>query len=241
MSKNLIAVLLLVASFALASLAFAPVADNVYPIKIIKVAQVPTFPTIQPRVYERAVGIEREGHLVGSGVILETGRVLSAAHVFTLREGEKDYSRYTIRLGVGVEGHTIASQIKILQLDTQRDLALLSCFTDKFSQVHLAGTTLPVGAPVVTVGSPTGVQHDLLSPLGFLSSKRDSAGGGFPGCWIVSASSFFGNSGGGCFEANSGYLVGIVSGGAGAPGACMAPNLMYVVSADTIRSFLGWE
>jgi S1-C subfamily serine protease len=235
-SKNLIAVLLIVASFGLASLAFAPVADNVYPIKIIKVAQVPTFPTIQPRVLKRAVGIEHNGSLVGSGVIIETGRVLSAAHVFQAPDG--DLSKYTVRLGVGAEGHTVASQIKMIQLDTHRDLALLSCFTSPFSKIHLAEGSIPVGAPVVTVGSPTGVQHDLLSPLGFLSSKRDSSGGGFPGCWIVSASSFFGNSGGGAFEANSGYLVGIVSGGSGAGGVGMAPNLIYVVSAVTVRDFL---
>lgn len=239
MSKNLIAVLLIVVSFALASAAFAPVANSVYPIKIIKVAQVPTFPTVHPRVYERSVGIEKNGQLVGSGVIVDTGRVLSAAHVFASRSAVPDYSAYSVRLRVGKEGHTVASQIKLIKLDTHRDLALLSCYTDTFSPINVAADTIPVGAPVVTVGAPMGVQHDLLSPLGFLSCKREGAGNGFPGCWIISAPCFFGNSGGGAFDANSGYLIGIVSGGAGADGVGMAPNLIFVVSASAIREFLG--
>ena len=194
------------------------------PYKIIKLMQRQTYPVLPSLIFERTVGIEFEGDLVGAGIILETGKVLTAAHVV----GE-DLTQYRVRLR-DVSGSVVVSECRLVKIDREADLALLSCFTDRYGKIDL-GCDASIGTPVVMSGSPVGFNAGLLSGLGFVSRKEN-------GFWIASPSITKGFSGGGVWDVNSGVLIGIVHGFVGNSFGVTAPGITLFIPSQAVEEFL---
>lgn len=198
------------------------------PYKIIKIVQRHTYPVLPKVIFQRTVGIEFDKELVGAGVLLRTGQVLTAAHVL---EGQID--RYMVQLKA-LNGMTLASEFKIDKIDRELDLALLSCFTDKIEAIGVAGNAA-IGTAVVMSGSPAGYKPCLLSGLGHISRKEKDF-------WICSSTIYGGFSGGGAWDVNTGLLVGIVQGQVFFYTRCGSrqpvPGTAIIIPAPIIKEFL---
>jgi hypothetical protein len=194
------------------------------PYKIIKLTQRQAYPVLPSLIFERTIGIEFNGALIGAGVILESGRVLTAAHVVVARDG-----KYMVRLK-DTDGVMLVSDFKVIKTNKELDLAQLSCFTGQFDKLKLGGD-IPLGHPMVMSGSPAGLKVGLLSGLGFLTRKEKNI-------WFASQTIYFGFSGGGVWDVNSGVLLGIVQSSCFDRDKIPIPGTAQFIPAKTIEEFL---
>lgn len=179
-------------------------------IKVIRVEYSPKYPYPPQEIVDRSVGIENDGFLCGAGIMVEPGKVLTAAHVV------EDEGRYMVRIE-RKNGKLITSECRVEKVDLKHDLALLSCAPIgpcPKSFIRIAGTGIRLNTPVVAVGSPLGLGEKIVSSVGFLSCKYSltTEDNQFRYTWLASTPSTFGNSGGGVFDANTGVLVGMLIG-----------------------------
>lgn len=125
---------------------------------------------------------------------------------------------------------------KVLKVDPDHDLALVKVDPDEELRTHpvaALATNVTVGEDVQVIGHPSSLWWTLTR--GFVSQIRPHADGPKKNSRIdvlqISAPIWFGNSGGGAFNAQ-GQLVGISS------FMRRGPNLAFFVDHQTIRTFL---
>ncbi len=188
---------------------------------------------------------------VGSGTIVFSGPnckngnkvetyVLTSYHVVRniladtprARRGGFDVTIYTSGKNLVVKGHMVASQPKIdaalVKLDTDRKLPNVANVLPRedTGEVH-------VWDPVCAVGCPLG--NDPVPSKGEVSSLKNELNGA--NYWMVNAPTYFGNSGGGIYRADTRQLIGVFSKiythGKGQPvvvphmGLCTPMDLVY--------------
>ena len=160
---------------------------------------------------------------VGSGVLIDADRVLTAAHVVQVAES----------ITVEVGGETLTA--RILTSEPSADLAVLKLERApmKARPATLGdSSTVQVGDQVLVVGAPLGMSHTL--SVGHISGRRSARKlfGGIQGAEMLQTDASInpGNSGGPMFDMN-GNVVGIVShiifgeAGAGGLGFVVTSNL----------------
>ncbi len=158
------------------------------------------------------------GTMVWSGPNPKTGAVesyvLTSYHVVRniladTPKAAKEGFAVTIYLGtekVDVKGHMVASQPKI-------DAALVQLSTDRvfpnvanvLSETEAQG--IKVWDPVCAVGCPLG--NDPVPTQGEVSSLKNELNGA--NYWMINAPTYFGNSGGGVYRADTHQLIGVFS------------------------------
>jgi S1-C subfamily serine protease len=188
---------------------------------------------------------------VGSGTIVFSGPnckhgnkvetyVLTSYHVVRniladtprARRGGFDVTIYTPGKNLVVKGHMVASEPKIdaalVKLDTDRRLSNVANVLPRedTGEVH-------VWDPVCAVGCPLG--NDPVPSKGEVSSLKNELNG--VNYWMVNAPTYFGNSGGGIYRADTRQLIGVFSKiythGKGQPvvvphmGLCTPMDLVY--------------
>jgi len=157
----------------------------------------------------------------GAGVFIgKSGEILTAAHVVN------QHSRYRITSTDGTQ-----AVAKLIGMDEQQDIAILKVAHQSGLAAPLASTAkLPVGAPVIAVGTPEGEPFTVTAGIVTTSKQRfwQSMYDDFLG---VDARIVGGNSGGGIFN-QEGQLVGILSFG----GAYQ--SLGYAVPIDRAKEVI---
>lgn len=198
--------------------------------KVVKLIYSPKHPHLPQCALDLAVGIEKNGRLIGAGVIVDSGEVLTAAHVV-----DDPHAQYHVRFGRdGETGSVLASQAVFVRANEDADLALLKCFTPmKVTPPIIAGDSIRMYTPLFTIGSPLGPVERVPSPIGYLAAKNHDFEYKPDFTWMCSIPATFGNSGGGVFDANTGALVGILVAGP-QPGHAICS----FVAPDVIRGFL---
>lgn len=195
---------------------------------------------------------------VGSGVIIFSGPVgdgkaapsrhatfiLSAYHVILEVTDAKNRSVVKdIRL-MGPDDNLMhrSHQGRVIAHDLQIDIALLSLDTDK-PVPHVASFMTPealqkiqIFAPAYTVGCPLG--NIPLPSIGEITTKQKKVNN--INFWMFNAPTFFGNSGGGVFSADSGKLLGLTSMvyTYGQDNPVVVPHLGLFVPVDAIMTWL---
>jgi S1-C subfamily serine protease len=139
---------------------------------------------------------------------------------------------------VVVKGRMVASQPKI-------DAALVRVFTDK--KLPFVANVLPRGEtgavkvwdPVCAVGCPLG--NDPVPSHGEVSSLKNELNGA--NYWMVNAPTYFGNSGGGIYRADTRQLIGVFSKiythGKGTP--VVVPHMGLCTPIEAVYEWLGGE
>ena len=166
---------------------------------------------------------------LGSGVLIDKDRVLTAAHVVQVAD------TITVQL---VSGETLAA--KVVSSEPSADLALIQLerVPMKYTIASLGDSdAVQVGDEVLVVGAPLGMSHTL--SVGHISGRRveQKLHGGFAGFELLQTDASInpGNSGGPMFDM-SGNVVGIVShiifGEAGAGG------LGFVATSNMAKALL---
>ncbi len=188
---------------------------------------------------------------VGSGTIVFSGPnckngnkvetyVLTSYHVVRniladtprARRGGFDVTIYTSGKNLVVKGHMVASQPKIdaalVKLDTDRKLPNVANVLPREDTGEVQ-----VWDPVCAVGCPLG--NDPVPSKGEVSSLKNELNGA--NYWMVNAPTYFGNSGGGIYRADTRQLIGVFSKiythGKGQPvvvphmGLCTPMDLVY--------------
>jgi S1-C subfamily serine protease len=200
---------------------------------------------------------------VGSGVIIYSevqpeaspeGRelystfLLTAYHVVLEVLGERMDSGTLNEVHVLLEGQSDTSQVfgaKLVLFDRPRDLALLRINSArKFRHVaELVGMddfrSIDVFARAYAVGCPLGNRP--LPTIGEISSKQKAVGDQV--FWMLSAPTFYGNSGGGIYLADGYKLIGVSSMiyTYGKTHPAVVPHMGLFVPMDTIRRWLDAE
>jgi S1-C subfamily serine protease len=166
---------------------------------------------------------------LGSGVLIDKDRVLTAAHVVQVAD------TITVQL---VSGETLSA--KVVSSEPSADLALIQLERApmKYSVATLGDSdNVQVGDEVLVVGAPLGMSHTL--SVGHISGRRveQKLHGGFAGFELLQTDASInpGNSGGPMFDM-SGNVIGIVShiifGEAGAGG------LGFVATSNMAKALL---
>ena len=141
----------------------------------------------------------------GTGFAVGRDRVVTNHHVVEMVIGPRGEVSNGVRVGVQTRDGSWAQDVRLLDYDVERDLALL--------HVDLPGDTPPVrlaqdesievGEPVISIGSPYGLDHTVTD--GIVSARRMLEGSR----WLqVSSPISPGNSGGPIFD-GSGAVVGV--------------------------------
>jgi len=166
---------------------------------------------------------------MGSGVLVDTDRVLTAAHVVQVAES------IIVQLPGGE-----AMSASVIASEPSADLALLKLERVPMAPVVAAlgdSDAVEVGDQVLVVGAPLGMSHSL--SVGYISARRTANNmfGGFSNAELLQTDAVVnpGNSGGPMFDMN-GHVVGIVShlifGETGAGG------LGFVVTSNMAKELL---
>lgn len=156
----------------------------------------------------------------GSGVAVGFRRIVTAAHVV------KDFDQVRVDL-VDEQGNFFAIDAVVTRRDAQHDLALVETTVLLRDTAVIAlgiAERMRAGDPVWCVGSTDGI-HPWNTTDGRFT-HRDCKG-----FWQVSAQAWYGNSGGGVFDRETGYLVGMVS-------QIDGPCITLMVPAPAIEEFL---
>lgn len=173
------------------------------------------------RLTDGVIESDYEWRKAGAGVIVRSdGVVMTAAHVVN------KHRRYRVTTTSGLQ-----AVARLVAIDSPQDIAVLKFDAPAMPAAPLAATAkLPVGAPVIAIGTPEGEPFTVTA--GIVTSTRQR----FP--WTVyddlvgvDARIVHGNSGGGIFN-QEGELVGILSSGG------MNQSLGYAVPIDRAREVL---
>jgi S1-C subfamily serine protease len=132
------------------------------------------------------------------------------AHCAAVAIGKKEYLTAAhciplgMPLGISDETTTRVYPVKVLKVDPQRDLALLSTDDQVGVPISIANASPRLDADVVVVGQPMGITE--VATVGHIAGER-------PLQYLVTAPAYYGNSGGGLFvrEGGSWVLAGIAS------------------------------
>jgi S1-C subfamily serine protease len=201
---------------------------------------------------------------VGSGTIVHSERetdsdevvshVLTAWHVVRDIRAERGASGGAVRVTVygTLSGDRSADRTEtvaeLLAHDAELDLALLRLRSDELLPVARTATDrratrAEVWDEVCAVGCPLGI--DPVSTRGEILDKNRYVrrAGERIQHWLISAPTYYGNSGGGVFLLGSRQLVGVFSKiyTYGRADAVAVPHLGLMVPIDTIREWLGGE
>ena len=168
------------------------------------------------------MGVTDEGKALGSGFLLTSdGKIATNLHVIrNLRDG-----------GVQLASGEKFDSFSVLAFDERKDLALIKIAGFDLPTVPLGNSnSVQVGEPVMTVGSPFGLQGSVTT--GVVSSMRDDPfGGGFK-MIQTDASVNPGNSGGPVVN-QKGEVIGIVRYKIGG-----TENLNFAVPINYLRGIL---
>lgn len=173
------------------------------------------------RLTDGFIESDYEWRKAGAGVIVRSdGLVMTAAHVVN------KHRRYRVTTTSGIQ-----AVARLVAIDSQQDIAVLKFDAHTVPAAPLAATAkLPVGAPIIAIGTPAGEPFTVTA--GIITTTRQR----FP--WTayddlvgVDARIVGGNSGGGIFN-QEGELVGILSLGG------MNQALGYAVPIDRAREVL---
>lgn len=162
---------------------------------------------------------------VGSGVEVAPRRILTAAHVVS------GAAELWIDLYDGGAIRSVRAEVE--RCSDEKDLAILrpACALSNAATIGLgAASRMSVGHELYACGASAGLTPTNLT-RGYLSSKNLPEARGLENLWQMSTTVFFGNSGGAVFDADTGYLVGIVV-------RMAAPNVSFFVAADELQGFL---
>jgi S1-C subfamily serine protease len=209
---------------------------------------------IYPTVQLRGKGTVGSGVIVWSGLIGRKGDasthgtyVLTAYHVITevTTKDRPDLVEDVRLMGVDDRLGDMKHQAQVITFDRRRDIALLSLELDERAP-YVATFASPedtahieVFEPAYAVGCPLGNMP--LPTAGEISTKyklvEDQV------FWMLSAPTFFGNSGGGIFRAQDGKLIGISSMvyTYGRSNPVVVPHLGLFVPSPTICEWLDEE
>jgi len=173
---------------------------------------------------------------IGSGVLIDTDKVLTAAHVVQVAE----------RIVVDVAGESLGA--RVVASEASADVALLQLERPpmKPSVAKLGDSSaVEIGDQIFIVGAPLGMSHTL--SVGHISARRAAKGlfGSALGAEVLQTDASInpGNSGGPMFDMN-GKVIGVVShiifqeAGAGGLGFVVTSNLAkeLVLSGQTFWS-----
>jgi len=166
----------------------------------------------------------------GSGVLLEGGRILTAAHVVHSADAVTvEYADGT-RVPGRIIGSVVQGDVALLQVDDAPPAGVRPAILGDSDQVR-------VGSRCFVVGAPLGLTHTLT--VGYISARR---GRDHPTLDLLNIEHFQtdasinpGNSGGPMFDMN-GRVIGIVSFNRTTTGASV--GLGFVVTSNTARRHL---
>ncbi len=177
---------------------------------------------------------------LGSGVLIDKDRVLTAAHVVQVAE------RISVQFS---SGESLSA--KVIASDPAADLALIQLErTPMRGPIATLGDsdTVGVGDEVLVVGAPLGMTHTL--SVGHVSGRRrvNNVDGGFAGAELLQTDASInpGNSGGPMFDM-TGRVVGIVShiifgeAGAGGLGFVATSNMAKDLLLSGKRTWSGMD
>lgn len=168
--------------------------------------------------FEAACTMLIDGEENATGVLLESGYVVSAAHIFdTNGNGTIDYDEMDDEeFGVKVYGDKTRREYKAIiigkgdnYVQNLNDIVFLQLIGENLpkSNVRLATSAeisaMQIGDPVFSVGRANGHTHHLTT--GVLSTNATS------GRMRMTAEIIYGNSGGGIYHAETGKLIGIAT------------------------------
>jgi S1-C subfamily serine protease len=180
------------------------------------------------------IGIDESD--VGSGVLIDADRVLTAAHVVQVAE----------RIVVDVGGESLGATV--IASEPSADVAVLRLERPPMKPTIAKlgdSSSVQVGDPILIVGAPLGMSRTL--SVGHISGRRPAKGlmGGSPGAEMLQTDASInpGNSGGPMFDMG-GNVIGVVSpiifgeAGAGGLGFVVSSNLAkeLVLSGQTFWS-----
>ncbi len=190
------------------------------------------------------------GTLVWSGPNPKTGKVesyvLTAYHVVrNILADTPRASRDGFRVSIYLDGEKLEVRGKMVASMPKIDAALVQLMTDReFPNVanvlpRDAAGVVKVWDPVCAVGCPLG--NDPVPSQGEVSSlKNDLSGANY---WMINAPTYFGNSGGGVYRADTHQLIGVFSKiythGKGTP--VVIPHMGLCTPIDEIYAWLGKE
>jgi len=201
--------LLILALIAVAGCATAlPPSNHVRSIPAVKVAE---------EVVSQSVGVESwakdKSNGMGTGVVLESGYVLSCAHLF-LKEIDKPElkpgligAKITVHRWYRGKHSETKFDATIEKIDHVYDLALLRVKGDKNvfpNAVEFYEGELPIGTPIYSVGCPISEGYAMTLASGIVSHPSRENGKFFQGDIAVTG----GCSGGGVFLQSDGRYVG---------------------------------
>lgn len=180
----------------------------------------------------------------GSGVFVGPRTILTAFHVIT-RDAEDDGEDVRFEAKIEVEVHrnvngieaTIWLPCRVAKHDSNFDLALLVTDDDLPFVAPIAQKMPEIGSAVFIVGSPAGASPTTAS-FGYLASRGGTGPDELPFLAESSASCFFGNSGGGVWNANTGELIGVLVRVRMSPFAGVAPNGSLFVPLPHLKTLL---
>jgi len=168
----------------------------------------------------------------GSGVLLEGGRILTAAHV--VHTSNKVTVQYVdgTRAPARVIGSVVSGDVALLQVDAAPPAGIRPAVLGDSDQVR-------IGSRCFVVGAPLGLTHTLT--VGYVSARRIED---HPTLDLLDIEYFQtdasmnpGNSGGPMFNMN-GHVIGIVSFGKSSTGQGESVGLGFAVTSNAARRHL---
>lgn len=199
---------------------------------------VPKNPAVSDRIasiYNASVSVtDGTGDVFGAGTIIQNRAgqkmvVLTAAHVVVAMQKKG----LLIRVSLAYESGWKPMIVK--KIDEKKDLAILEGMEDqKYNgpMVRVAEKSPKIGDRLTVIGAPMGDERTITE--GLLSNIQSFDGNTY---YRVSAAVFFGNSGGGAFNAD-GELVGVAHAIQMVAGIIVVPGASFFIQLSDIKNFL---
>ena len=184
--------------------------------------------------YGSAFGVDLSGYGVDKHRYL-----LSAAHLVLSDDGSRLLNG-NVKVELPRMNHKAWVHCRVLSVTRVYDLCLLECDEDVpvVSQLTV-GKTLGVGAPIMVVGCPLGVQPQVSS--GVLTDKDPLVSDRGHKVWEAAAAFNHGNSGGPVFCSDCGTVIGVAVAGVRAGGGGpldMDPRIALFTPYYCVKHFL---
>lgn len=148
--------------------------------------------------------IMQSGFVIGTGVHIGGGLILTARHVVEPGDGE-----YTARFELPEYGGLVEVPLRVDEVSYNHDVAVLRGDVPSRIPAAVIGKDRPsFGDPVLVLGCPAGVR--ITPTIGFYVGPPHEAIEGIAGAVMLSCQAYYGNSGGPVVDLGSGEVIGIL-------------------------------